>query len=197
MSMSSWWAFISLWFNNEVYVNVLIIVCSWDSVISMQLVFWCKTNVLYNYSNCINFRSFDEGFSHLALESSSKCDAWYAENEYRFRKTVLVYSPLKHPAQNFALSCPSTNKPSFTSTYWLLKRASKDHPGQMLYLDNSGNLYMQEHTHKRNRLGSSNTQFINHNVWQQIRPKTDTELSNGLINNPIISFGARRVALMY
>ena len=44
---------------------------------------------------------------------------------------------------------------------------------------------------------SSNTQSIYYRAWQQIIPKTDAELSNRFINHPSISFGARRVALMY
>ena len=35
------------------------------------------------------------------------------------------------------------------------------------------------------------------NLRLEILEKTDAELSNRLINNPSISFGARRVALMY
>ena len=66
----------------------------------------------------------------------------------------------------------------------------------MEYLDNLGKS-LHDHMHERNRLGSSNTQSIYYKSWQHIRGKTDTEISNRLIDHPSISFGARRVALMY
>ena len=95
----------------------------------------------------------------------------------------------------FDLNCPITDKPSFAKSYWL-RRASKDQPGRTEYLENLGKS-LHDHMHERNHLGNSNTESIYFKSWQQIRPHTDTEISNRLINHPNISIGARRVALMY